>query len=83
MYYCAITGKLSKPCEKLHKIVVETRTKSYLKWVYDEESRRYNQVDGGTGYETVKEIDVSEEGLRVWTGANDDERAAIVRHLRA
>ena len=54
MFRCAITGRVSRPGDKLIKIVVGTRPKTYK-----------NELDEviGTGSEIVKELGVSKEGL--------------------
>lgn len=57
MFKCRITGKTSKRGEKLNRIVVETRPKTY----YNEEGEVI-----GEGFEIVEEINASEEGLAIW-----------------
>lgn len=52
MFRCELTGKLTKPGEKMKKIVVQTRERVYL----DEDG-----LETGRGTEIVKEISVSEE----------------------
>jgi len=62
MFRCAITGKLSKPGEKMNKVVVETREKTYT----DPETGEVV----GKGWEIVKEVSVSDEGLKIWKERN-------------
>lgn len=61
MYICAITNKVSEPGERMNRVVVETRI------------REYKDTDGnviGTGTEIVKEISVSEEGMKILEAQN-------------
>lgn len=78
MFICEITGKTSKPGEKLQRLVVKTRNKVYTAMVLNEDTRRYERVEVGTGFETVKELKVSEEGLTRWSGMSDDQRALYI-----
>lgn len=74
MFKCQILGKVSEPGEKLTKIVVEVRPKTYYATYYNEELRREETVVVAQGFETVKEINVSEEGVQVWNEMSDLER---------
>lgn len=63
MFKCQVTGRMTRPGQKMNKVVIETRDKEYTE---------RQRVDGvwqdvvvGYGYETVKEISVSDEGLRI------------------
>jgi hypothetical protein len=55
MFRCEITGKVTKPGEKMKKLVMETRERVY----YDEDG-----YEIGRGSEIVKEISVSEDAYR-------------------
>lgn len=70
MYRCFITGKLSKPGEKPHKLVIETRDRTYYGWVHNEETEQLEHLPVGKGWEIVKEVNVSDEGLKLWQEAN-------------
>lgn len=76
MFKCDVTKKTSKSGEKLTKVVVQTRPKTYkeLKPSLTEDGKviRDNygnpvlvEVVVGQGFETVKEINVSQEGLLI------------------
>ena len=63
MFKCQVTGRMTRPGEKMVRVVTETRDKEY--------TERRN-VDGewkdvvvGFGHETVKEICASEKGLEI------------------
>ena len=61
MFKCEVTGKTTKPGEKMHKVVVETKEKVY----FEPRGENGKLVEVGRGTEIVKEICVSEAGLRV------------------
>lgn len=66
MYKCAITGKFSKPGEKVNRIVTKTRPKDYYEQRYNEETDRYENILVGKGWEIVEEVFATDEGLKVW-----------------
>lgn len=72
MYRCQVTNRVSRPGEKLNKIVVETRDKTYYE----------DDVEIGYGHETVREISVSDEGARIWSGMSDEERKTFLSEIR-
>jgi len=76
MYKCSLTGKTTKLGEKLNKVVVESREKVYSKKVFNEETRQVETLQIGTGWEIVKEIQVSEEGLNLWNSWSPEQKAA-------
>ncbi len=76
MYKCQVTGKQSKPGEKLNKIVVETRPREYKCWDRENEEEWYSQ-----GTEIVREISASDEGVRIWDELTADEREEFVKGL--
>ena len=47
MFICQITGKQSKPLEKLHKVIALTRPKNYTKWVREDEGLDGRAPRGG------------------------------------
>lgn len=64
MFKCAITGRISRPGEKMNKVVVETRDRRYFEMRKNEETMIWERVEVGRGWEIVKEISVSDEGLK-------------------
>lgn len=56
MFRCQVTGKMSKPGEKCHKIVTERRERLY---------KRDGEVIA-RGWEIVREINATDEGLALW-----------------
>ena len=76
MYKCQVTGKNSKESEKLNKITVEVRTKSYEHWDYEAEEKWFSH-----GSEIVREINVSAEGLSLWTSWTKDQQDLFVKSL--
>lgn len=81
MYYCAITKRLSKPCEKVNKLVVKTREKTYYKKVRNEETNKWEEVEAGRGWEIVKEINASQAGADLWNSWSAEERHLFVKSL--
>lgn len=97
MYICQVTGKYSRqgkpgptdkeghttniPGEKLNKIVVATRERVYYKWVKNEETNKWEEVECGRGWEIVREINASDEGLALWNSWTPEERTEFVKHL--
>jgi len=73
-----VTGKLSKPGEKLNRIVVKTREKIYTQNVWEE--GELVEIEVGRGYETVKEIAATDEGLRLYNQMVED--GSVANFLR-
>lgn len=76
MFKCEITKRLSKPLEKLTKLVVKTRQVEYRHWDRDSEEEWFTQ-----GTEIVREVNVSEEGLAVWNKLTPEEQEEFVKGL--
>lgn len=81
MFKCEVLGKVSEPGEKLTKLVIEVRPKTYFASVYNEETRKEETVVVAEGFETVKEINVSEEGLQVWNDLSAAEKEAFKKNF--
>ena len=82
MFYCEITNRLSKSGEKLNRLVVETRDKTYTKWVKNEETNKWEEVEAGRGYETVREINVSQAGLDLWHSWSEEQKRTFLWQLK-
>ena len=65
MFRCEKSGRVTRPGEKMKKIVVETRERVYL----DEDG-----TEIGRGREIVKEISVSPATYVKWLDENPDQR---------
>jgi hypothetical protein len=81
MFKCQISQRNSKPGQKAHKITVETRQKEYFERQRSEETKMWSDVMVGRGFETVREITVSEEGLALWNTWSDEERKLFLIEL--
>jgi hypothetical protein len=79
MYRCEITGKNSKLGEKLNKVIVITRPKIYFKYVKDETTRIWEKVQAGVGFEPVRELSLSQEGLELWGKMSEEERNIFLK----
>lgn len=75
MFICELTGKTSQRGEKLNKIAVRTRQRVYTEKVWDE--GELVELEIGRGYEIVKEVNASDEGLKLWRSFTDDEKDAF------
>jgi hypothetical protein len=64
MFRCAITGRLTRPGEKCNKIVIEKREKVYTQMIW--EGNDQVEVEIGKGWEIVKEVNASDEGVRIY-----------------
>jgi len=71
----------SIPGEKLNKIVVQTRERVYTKRVRNEETGEWEKVEIGRGWEIVREINASDEGVALWNSWTEEERAVFLKHL--
>lgn len=79
MFYCQISGHLSKPGVKPERIVVAIRPKNYTRWVRNEETNDWEEVIIGSGWEIVKEVNASQEGVAIWNSWNKDQREAYAK----
>ena len=82
MYKCEITGKMSKPGDKLRKVVAVTRQREYKERVYNEETRRSEELVVGHGWEIVRELNASQEGETIWNSMTPDDQAAWVKRFK-
>lgn len=80
MFICEITGKVSQPGEKLNRITVKTRDRVYLRNEKDIESGEWHEVQVGQGWEIVKQISASEEGVQKWDSMNEHQRNAFLKN---
>lgn len=79
MFKCAITGKITKPREPLVRVVVETRPKTYVNYKWDEETGEKIRIES-KGYETVREVNVSPEGMAILEGQARELQSLHDRH---
>ena len=83
MFYCEVTGKLSQLNEKPSKLVVEKRDRIYTRRVKNEETREWETIEVGRGWEIVKELSVSDAGQREWNEMSKDQQADFVTALKS
>ncbi len=81
MYRCQITGELSKLGDKLNKIVVGTRERVYTRWVRNEETNKWEEVFVSRGWEITRELNATDEGVKLWESYTSDERVAFLKHM--
>ncbi len=82
MYRCEITNRVSEPGAGLNKITVATRPKTYMKWVRDEETNRWQEVEAGRGQEIVRELSLSAEGLQLWNSWSEADKTLFLKQAR-
>lgn len=83
MFYCEVTGLLSKPNEKPSKLVVEKRDRVYTRRVKNEETREWETIEVGRGWEIVKELTASAAGVQEWNDMTPEQRADFVTALKS
>lgn len=86
----------TKASEKLNRIVVKTRERVYTKWVRNDdkaesidqalvmdtsEDGKWLEVFVARGWEIVREINASEEGVELWESWSPEEREVFLKHL--
>lgn len=81
MYRCQITGELSKLGDKLNKIVVGTRERVYTRWVRNEETNKWEEVFVSRGWEIARELNATDEGVKLWESYTSEERVAFLKHM--
>jgi len=81
MYVCMITGQVSERGESLNRIVVAKRERIYYEDYFNEETREWEQIEIGRGWEIVKEVNASADGLAAWNSLSDDEREVLAKQL--
>lgn len=79
MYRCEITGKNSKFGEGLNKTVVATRPKVYMRWVKDEDTNHWTEIEAGRGFETIRELSLSAEGLQLWESWSEVDKSLFLK----
>ena len=82
MYRCEITNRVSELGAPLNKVTVQTRPKVYFKWVRDEETNRWQEVEAGRGNEIVRELSLSAEGLQLWNSWSEVDKSLFLKQHR-
>lgn len=77
-FICALTQKPQKSGVKPHQVVVQTRVKQYEQDVYNEETDDWDRRVVSTGWETVKQLNFSTEGLNIWDNMSDEDRSMFL-----
>lgn len=81
MFTCAITGQTSKKGEPLNRIVVAKRQKIYYQSYFNEDTREWEKLEVGRGWEVVKEVNASDDGLKAWNSLSEEEQAKVASIL--
>jgi hypothetical protein len=81
MYYCQIMKRFSAPNEKLNKIVIEIRERTYTKQLPNEDTGALETVEVGRGWEIVKEINASDMGVIKYNAMSKEQQQALINTL--
>ena len=83
MFYCEITGLLSKSGEKPTKLTVERRDRVYTRRVKNEETREWETIEVGSGWEIVKEMNGQADGVKEWASMTAEQKAEFVDDIKS
>ena len=81
MFICQVTGKVSEAGEKMNRIIAKTKPKVYTRREFDPEINEWVDVFVGRGFEIVKEIQATEEGVVEWQQMTDAQREEHLKHV--
>ena len=81
MFRCQVTNRMSKPGEKVNKVVLATRDRIYTAKFRNEETNQWETVEIGRGWEIVKEINACQEGVEIVNAMTPAERAAFCKSV--
>lgn len=74
MFMCQVTGRMSKPGEKLNCITVAKRERTYFRKEKNEDTGRWQEVEIGHGWEIVRQIVATDEGATKWSSMSEVQR---------
>jgi hypothetical protein len=81
MFRCQVTNKISKRGEKCNKIVVATRDRIYTEMIWEDDQQV--EIEVARGWEIVKEVNASDEGVKLYEQMVQDGTAEqFVRSLK-
>jgi len=81
MFICQVTGKISKPGEKMNRIPVVKRDKVYFKKLKNEDTGKWDEVEVGRGWEIVREIAATDDGVTAWNTMSEDKKQRLLDRL--
>ena len=81
MFHCKVTGKRSESGEKLHKLVVAKRSRAYVAKVENEETGYFEDLVVGHGWEIVREVNSSQEGLDLFFSLDEEQKRDFLKRL--
>lgn len=81
MFFCNILKKTSEPGEKVFRVVVDKRERTYTRRIRDEDTNEWVTVEVARGWEIVKEVQACAEGVEAWNSLSDSEREKFARAL--
>jgi hypothetical protein len=75
MFYDQVQKKMSRPGQKCQQVIVQRRSKSYWRWVKNEDGDFLN-TQIASGWEIAKTLNTNEEGLRLWNQQRKEDAIA-------
>lgn len=81
MFFCQVTNKVSKPGEKLVRLPIKKRDRVYMGRVFNEDLNSYEEVEVGRGWEIVKEINATEDGVSLFNSWTPEEQEEFVKEF--
>lgn len=70
MFKCQVTGRTTRAGDKLNRIVIAKRDKVYTQKIF--ENGEWVNLEVGRGWEIVKEINASDEGVAIYNRMVED-----------
>jgi hypothetical protein len=81
MFMCQVTGRMSKPGEKMNRITVAKRERTYSRKEKNEDTGRWEDVEIGHGWEIVRQIVATDEGVAEWDSMSDAQRKLHLQNI--
>lgn len=81
MFICQVTGKVSKSGDKMNRIPVIKRDKVYFKNIKNEDTGKWDEVEVGRGWEIVREISATDEGVAKWNSMSESQRTLLLSKI--
>lgn len=72
----------TKAPEKLNRIVVQKRERTYTKWVKNEETLKWEEVFVAKGWEIVRELHACEEGVKLWESWTPEQQELFLKGMQ-
>jgi hypothetical protein len=78
MFICQVTKKVTEPNTSMKRLVVKTRNRVYTRDIRNDETREWETVEVGHGWEIVRELNVSAEGVAIYNAMSPEDQLNFV-----